>query len=106
MSSMYVTVEGELWRVAFGDPADNSQIVRDAESRLQQLEQEGLNGSLVLINGPASLAVAVVLAHHLVHRFAAVGVFDPKLGSYVISAAHGAAYNLGDLIPQETVQPA
>ncbi len=93
-----------LFRVGFGEPAQNDKIVQAAEDRLAEFAE--LGGELALINGPASLPVAVVLAHHIVHRFAAVGVFDPKMAAYVVAAAHGGRYSVGDVIPAETVTEA
>ncbi len=63
------------------------------------LTPDMLGGRLVLVNGPASLPVACVLAHYLAHRFGAVAVYDPKLGSYVVSITHDPEYPLGALIP-------
>ena len=97
--------EATMFKVGFGDPAQNDAIVRDAESLLTALETEGnLGGGVALINGPASLPVAVVIAHHLIHRFAAIGVFDPKMAAYVVSAAHGGDHKVGDLIPVAEVK--
>ena len=104
ISRTAVTADGtaaDLFKVGFGEPAQNDVIVRAAEDRLAELAE--LGGELALINGPASLPVAVVLAHHLVHRYAAVGVFDPKMAAYVVAAAHGGRYSVGDLIPAEAV---
>lgn len=91
----------DLFKVGFGEPAQNNQIVRAAEARLSELGE--LGGPLALINGPASLPVAVMLSHHLIHRYGAVAVFDPKMGSYVVATAHGGEYAVGDLIPAEDV---
>jgi len=96
--------EATLLKVGFGDPAQNDQIVKDVESKMVEMETEGFGGKLVLINGPASLPVAVVLSHHLVHRFGAIGVFDPKMSAYVVSAAHGGTYEVGNLIPATEVK--
>lgn len=93
-----------LFRVGFGEPAQNDAIVRDAASRMAELAEIG--GELALINGPASLPAAVVISHGLIHRFAAVGVFDPKLDAYVVASSHGSVYGLGDLIPSAEVAPA
>jgi CRISPR-associated protein Csx3 len=93
-----------LLSVGFGSPAQNDVIVREASARLEELSLPG--GALVLINGPASLPVAVVLAHGLLHRFGAVGVFDPKLGAYVVAASHDPARPLGSLIPGSEVKDA
>ena len=60
--------ESIMLKIGFGDPAQNNQIVKDVESKMVAMETEGLGGELVLINGPASLPVAVVLSHHLIHR--------------------------------------
>lgn len=78
-------------RVGFGSPAQNDQLVCDASARLDELEKNGQleGGSLVLVNGPASLPVATVLSHRLAHRYAAVGVFDPKMAEYVVACSHG-----------------
>jgi CRISPR-associated protein Csx3 len=83
-------------KIGFGDPAQNDQICRDAEVILQALSLTG--GKVVKINGPASLPVSVVIAHHVAHLFEAVAVFDPKLSKYVISVSHGGPYKVGDLI--------
>lgn len=105
MSSYCVKVEpdplkGPVLRVGFGDPAQNNQIVRDAAASLAELETSGQlpGGKLVRINGPASLPAALVLGHHLAHRYGSVAVFDPKLGSYVVAISHDPGLKLGDLI--------
>ena len=92
--------EGNLLRVGFGDPAQNDQIARDAETRLAEMVKSGelKGGELIRINGPASLPVACVIAHAIGHLYAAVGVFDPKLGKYVVAMSHGPTYKVGDLI--------
>jgi len=86
-----------LFRVGFGEPAQNPQIVQDAKSILDNLPPE-TGGRLALINGPASLPVAVALAHGLCHRFSYLGVFDPKVGGYVVAVAHGDEHKIGDII--------
>ena len=85
-----------LW-VKFGEPAQNDQIVKDAQTRLEELSGK-LGGSLLKINGAASLPVSFVLAHKLAHIYGAIGVYDPKLTKYVISITHNPAYPLGHLI--------
>lgn len=89
-------VETTILKVGFGSPAQNDSIVRDAHGRLEELALPG--GKLVLINGPASLPVAVVLAHGLLHKYGAVGVFDPKMAAYVIASSHDPVFVLGGLI--------
>jgi len=87
-------------RVAFGDPAQNDQIVRAAVKRLAEMTESGelSGGPMIKINGPASLPVAVAIAHGVSHLFETVAVFDPKLGKYVVSVSHGETYKPGDLI--------
>ena len=91
----------DLFRVGFGLPGQNTDIVRDAEGALRALGE--LGGGIALVNGPASLPAAVVLAHHLLHRYAVLGVFDPKMGGYVVASAHGGEFVVGDLIPATDV---
>ncbi len=106
MASYKIDVEAggpqgaDLLRVGFADPAQNDQIVRDAAQRLAELVETGAlaGGELVLVNGPASLPVACVLAHAVGHLYAAVGVFDPKMAGYVVAIAHGGQYAVGDVI--------
>ena len=87
-------------RVGFGDPAQNDQIVRDAVARLDEMVKSGelAGGSLIKINGPASLPVAIAIGHAVVHLYEVVAVFDPKLGRYVVAVSHGDKYRPGDLI--------
>ena len=94
----------DLFKVGFGEPAQNNSIVRDADKALTGMGEIG--GRLALVNGPASLPAAVVVAHHLLHRYAVVGIFDPKMAGYVVAASHGGDYALGDLIPAAEVAEA
>jgi len=94
--SYKIEVEGDVLKVGFDAPAQNDQIVKDAKSILEGMNLEG--GPLIKINGPASLPVAVVLAHHLAHLYGVVGVYDPKLGSYVVAVSHSPNNQVGDLI--------
>jgi CRISPR-associated protein Csx3 len=89
-----------IMRVGFGDPAQNDAIVRDAVARLVAMTESGelSGGSLIKVNGPASLPVAMAIAHAIAHRYEVVGVFDPKLGKYVVAVSHGNKYRPGDLI--------
>lgn len=91
--------EGTL-KIGFGAPAQNDQIVKDAEKRLDEMVASGelAGGKLIKINGPASLPVAVAIAHKVGHLYETVAVFDPKLGKYVVAVTHGADYKPGDLI--------
>ena len=84
-------------KIGFGDPAGNDEIVKDAKTAVEAVSQD-IMGKTVLLNGPASLPVAVVLAHALVHICPAVAVFDPKLGKYVVAVTHTSDYQVGDLL--------
>jgi len=92
--------QGNLLRVGFGDPAQNDAIVREAVTRLESMTESGelSGGPMIKINGPASLPVAIAIAHAVAHLYEVVGVFDPKLGKYVVAVSHGATYKPGDLI--------
>ncbi len=95
-----ISLEGEVLKVGFGDPAQNDQIVREVHASLDEMIKSGtLSGGPVLkINGPASMPVAVAIAHATVHLYEVVGVYDPKLGKYVVAVSHGSDHTPGDLI--------
>ena len=102
-----VTVNGTaavIIRVGFGDPAQNDEIVREVESRLAELKSSGLGGALALVNGPASLPVAVQLGHALAHCFGSIAIFDPKMAGYIVRLNHGGAYSIGTVIPISEVK--
>lgn len=90
------TPKGVLLRMSFGTPAQNDQIVRDAVEALSSLKLEG--GETVLLNGPASLPVAVAIGHGVAHLYKEVACFDPKLSAYVVALSHGGR-EIGTLIP-------
>jgi CRISPR-associated protein Csx3 len=96
MSSYNISLDNNVLRVGFGDPASNDQIVRDAVQGIADLGLKG--GPILKINGPASLPVAVALAHAVTHLYGAVAVWDPKLGKYVVSVSHNPDFSIGDLI--------
>lgn len=97
-------VVAKLLTVGFCDPAQNDEIVMEVEETMKSLKASGLGGKLVLINGPASLPVAIVLGHHLAHQFGAIGVFDPKMAGYVVCISHGSDHKIGDVIAMSDVQ--
>lgn len=100
MTTYKIELHGDVLKVGFGEPAQNDSIVRDAAARLDEMIETGelKGGGLLKINGPTSLPVAYVLVHKVAHLYGAIGVFDPKLGKYVIVITHNPAYKLGDLI--------
>jgi len=100
MATYNITKDGDVLRVSFGDAAQNDRIVLDAAARVQEMIAAGelTGGKVIKINGPASLPVACVLAHALGHLYGAVGVFDPKLGKYVVAISHDADSQVGSLI--------
>lgn len=83
-------------KLAFGDPASNDQIVRDATEAVKALGLTGGKG--VKLNGPASLPVALAIGHALYHVFGFVACFDPKLTKYVVAVSHDPTVKVGDLI--------
>lgn len=100
MTSYKIEIENGILKVGFGDPAQNDQIVKDAEERLSKMIKSGeiAGGEIAKINGPASLPVAMVICHKLGHLFGAIACFDPKLSKYVVAVSHTPKYPLGDLI--------
>lgn len=93
---LVASARATLLTLAFGAPAQNDQIVKDAVEALEALGLEG--GSLVLFNGPASLPVACALAHGVAHLFKSVGCFDPKMGGYVVAISHDENRPIGTII--------
>lgn len=92
-------IRAARFTVGFGEPAENTAIVRDAASTIDAaLEVEG-GGPLALIYGPASLPAMAVIIHRLGHRFGAVGVWDPKLNLYVVVISHSPDYSVGQTLP-------
>lgn len=100
MASYRISLEDGILRVGFTDSVQNDQIVRDAVARLDEMVIDGTlaGGPVVKINGPASLPVAVAIAHAVGHLYEVVAWFDPKLFKYVVAVSHGTAYKPGDLI--------
>lgn len=101
MSTYKISLEdGNVLRVGFGEPAQNDQIVRDVTARLGEMVKDGTlaGGSVIRINGPASLPVAVAITHAIAHLYEVVAVFDPKLGKYVVAVSHGTDHDVGNLI--------
>ena len=100
MNAFNITRTGNIMRIAFGDPASNDVIVKDAVARLAEMDSAGelSGGGTILLNGPASLPAACAIAHAIAHRFSAVGVLDPKLNGYVVAVTHDPAVELGSII--------
>lgn len=83
-------------KIGFGAPATNSEIV----SWLNEAIFPDVSGKGLLVNGPASLPVAMWLSHKVAHLVGFVGVFDPKLAGYVVCVSHTPDHAVGDVIPQ------
>jgi CRISPR-associated protein Csx3 len=100
MTTYNVSLSNGVLKVGFGVPAQNDQIVRDAETRLDEMIESGelSGGAVIRVNGPASLPVAMVICHKVAHLYGAVACFDPKLGRYVVAISHDPAFPIGDLI--------
>lgn len=99
MTTYKIELSNGVLKVNFGQPAQNDQIVRDAASRLTEMASELTGGTLLKINGPASIPVAFVLAHGLAHLYGAIAIYEPKLnGKYVVCITHNPTYKIGDLI--------
>jgi CRISPR-associated protein Csx3 len=83
--------------MSFGVPAQNDKIVPDAVAAVAGLGLKGGRG--VKLNGPASLPVAMALAHAVAHLYGWVACFDPKLDRYVVAISHDPTCMPGDLLP-------
>jgi CRISPR-associated protein Csx3 len=77
-------------------PANNDQLVPAALAAIAALHLKGGRG--LLFNGPASLPVAMALAHAVAHLYQFVACFDPKIPAYVVSISHTPDYRPGDLL--------
>jgi CRISPR-associated protein Csx3 len=96
-----IALDGDTLTVGFvGASATNDVIVKDVAATLAAMKANGVlaGGPLLKINGPASLPIAVVIAHAVTHLYGAVAVYDPKLLKYVVSVSHSPDYAVGDLI--------
>jgi CRISPR-associated protein Csx3 len=82
--------------LAFGDPANNSVLVPAALAALAHLHLKGGRG--ILFNGPASLPIAMALAHAVAHLYQFVACYDPKLEAYVVAISHTPDHRPGDLL--------
>ncbi len=89
-------LEGDVLKIGFGVPAQNDQIVKDAVAAVKELSLQG--GKVIKLNGPASLPVAIAIAHEVGHLYGAVAAFDPKLAKYVVAISHDPSLKVGDLI--------
>jgi CRISPR-associated protein Csx3 len=101
VASIKINFEAEtnILRTAFGDPATNAEIVKEAEARLGEIKAEGglQGGPLLRINGPISLPAAFVVGHAVFHAYGAIAVWDPKLQAYVVAISHNPNYSIGEL---------
>jgi CRISPR-associated protein Csx3 len=85
--------------LSFGEAASNDVIVREVDARMRDLKRNEIaGGHLVLLEGPASLPVISVIAHHVAHLFGAVAVYDPKLAAYIIAISHDPAFPVGEML--------
>lgn len=100
MSTFNIALINGVLKIGFGDPAQNDQIVKDASDRLGEMVASGelAGGEILRVNGPASLPVAMLIAHAVGHIYGAIACFDPKMAKYVVAISHNPAYSLGDLV--------
>ncbi len=101
---LVIQASGALLTLKFGEQAQNTEIVPDAVGAIKVLALAG--GSIVLLNGPASLPVAIAIGHELSHLYGAVACFDPKLNGYVVAVSHDPQWVVGSLIASDSVVPA
>ena len=83
--------------IHFAEPAaGNDLIVPAALAAIAALELKGGRG--ILFHGPASIPVAMALAHAVAHLYQFAACFDPKLARYVVAISHAATPRPGDLL--------
>jgi CRISPR-associated protein Csx3 len=98
MATYKVSLSAETLSIGFGDePAGNDRIVRDVIDLLDAVRFPG--GSLLKIDGPASLPVAFAIAHKVAHLYGAIAIKDPKLSGFVVAISHHPDYPIGMVIP-------
>lgn len=98
MALYNMSLEGEVLKVGFGESASNDEIVKEVAVSIQVIKEQ-CHGKIIKVNGPASLPVAMALAHELAHVTKAIAAYDPKLAKYVVAVAHGGSgVAVGDLI--------
>jgi CRISPR-associated protein Csx3 len=83
-------------QIAFGAPAANTELVPSAIEALTALGLTGGRG--IRFNGPASLPVAMAIAHAVAHLFGYVACYDPKLSGYVVAISHDPEIRPGQLL--------
>ncbi len=86
--------------VGFGKPAENRDIVVEVTKRVETLALKG--GQLVLIDGPMSAHVAMVVAHGLADKFESVACFDKRTSEYVVCISRNHWF-VGHSIPRAAV---
>lgn len=87
----------QVIKIGFGEPTTNANIVSEVASTAPEIAAK-CHGKVVLFNGPASLPVALCLAHTFAHVTRSVGVYDPKIAGYIICISHDPAYSVGAVI--------
>lgn len=87
-------------KIKFGEAASNDEIVSYVEKQLKQkIETKEISGGeIIKLDWPASLPVAVVLAHKLAHLYGTIAVWDPKLGKFVVAVSHSGNFKVWDMI--------
>jgi CRISPR-associated protein Csx3 len=82
--------------IGFCEPAENTTLVPEAIHAVRALALKG--GAGIHFSGPASLPVAMALAHLVAHLFGYVACWDPKLSGYVVAISHDPEVPPGRLI--------
>lgn len=91
-------IAATLFELRFGAPSDNTKLVVDAAAAIDASITPATGGPLALISGPASLPVIATIVHKIAHRFGALAIYDPKLGSFIVAVTHGPGYVLGQSV--------
>jgi CRISPR-associated protein Csx3 len=98
MTSYNIKLEDDTLKVDFNRdvPAKGDQLVRDAETRLDEMIQSGeiKGGTLLKIFGPQSVPICYTIAHKVGHLYGAIAVCDPRIGHVVVISTNP-AYPVG-----------
>lgn len=96
----HLDIVWDTLKLKFGEAASNDEIVAYIEKILKQKieTKEILGWEIIKLDWPASLPVAVVLAHKLAHLYGTIAVRDPKMGKFVVAVSHSGNFKVWDMI--------
>ena len=94
MKTFKIDFQDGILKIGFGEPAQNPAILKE----LDEVLNIDPTVRVLKINGPASLPIAMWLAHTVSHIFGTIATYDPKLNGYVVVIDHSGEYKIGDVL--------